>query len=195
MNKAELMRECGVLGGETLDCVETLFTYAYYSKKILELGVMGGNSTRVMLLACKYGGGHLWSMDKCIPSIETIVDATRVQIKGLGLDKYWTFICTDSMKYIPEWKEKVDMIFIDSDHGFKVTLQELEGYTPYLEKNGVVFLHDTLPHATRLVASINVIGAIRCFLKLHPEWEYKEECPTGCGLGKMWRREFGETKH
>jgi len=148
------------------------------AKTILELGVRDGISTRAFLLACKEINGHLYSVDiKDYPK-------TRKIIEEMKLDKYWTYYIMDDRKFYKIWKKKVDLLFIDTSHKFEHTLFELEQYSKFVKKNGIILLHDTLAEMWP-----GVKQAIDEFIKLHPEWKYKE-LGSKHGLGCLWRTSY-----
>uniref|UniRef100_A0A6M3XY91 Putative methyltransferase n=1 Tax=viral metagenome TaxID=1070528 RepID=A0A6M3XY91_9ZZZZ len=144
-------------------------------KTVLELGVRSGVSTRVLLLAVKKVGGHVWSVDVARCEL-----AQRIVCEW-GLASYWTFIQMDDRDFAGFWNRKVDMLFIDTSHQYEHTLFELELYSKFVGENGVIYLHDTISHKE------GVMQAILDFIKKHPEWEFKEEGIIH-GLGALRRR-------
>lgn len=157
------------------DCLEVLYRKGLESEVLLELGVCTGHSTHALLLSCKYGKGHLWSVDvdPCPQAIE--------RMKNNNLDKYWTFTVMHDLEYAKSWNKQVDLLFIDTGHTFDLTLNELEVYSSFIKSDGVIFLHDT-------VARPAVKEAILEFIKKHLGWIYTE-IPTTNGLGKLARKE------
>jgi predicted O-methyltransferase YrrM len=116
------------------DCLERLHdaAAAVPGVRVLELGVRSGNSTAAFLAAAEKAGGHVWSVDIAPPA----VPAEWAQ-SGL-----WTFILGDDMIVSPDQRE-FDILFIDSSHRAKHTLDELQRYMPMVVPAGRVFLHDT----------------------------------------------------
>lgn len=103
---------------------------AIEAKRVIELGVRRGASTRAWLWAMYRTLGHLWSVD---------IDPAP------NLLGPWTFVqgddCTPSV--LNRLPEHVDIVFIDTDHDYAHTLHELELYVPRVRHGGCVFLHDT----------------------------------------------------
>jgi len=96
---------------------------------VIELGVRGGNSTAAFLDAAELHDGHVWSVD---------IDPCG------GEHHRWTFIQGDDMD--PEIIAQLpdcDVLFVDTSHYFRHTLDELEAYVPKVKAGGVVLLHDT----------------------------------------------------
>lgn len=162
-----------VMESHVQDCLETLYRKGLKSEVKLELGTCTGHSTHALLLSCKYGRGHLWSVDTepCLMAVD--------RMKKNNLDKYWTFTIMHDLEYVRSWNKEIDLLFIDSGHSFDLTLSELEAYSPFIKSDGVIFLHDT-------VACPAVKEAISEFIKRHPKWTYME-IPTFNGLGKLAR--------
>lgn len=107
--------------------------------RVLELGVRHGVSTAALLAGVEQHGGHLWSVDTD-PNCENNPLAGHPQ---------WTFINAHSEAW-PTIKqamggeiEPLDMLFIDTGHTYKLTIDELNLYGPWMAKGGRIFLHDT----------------------------------------------------
>ena len=114
---------------------------AFGRGNVLEIGVRDGISTAALLAGIGSQGGHLWSVD--------IVDASKI----FDDDPNWTFIQGHSVKdadrILGIIGRPLHVLFIDSDHSFDITLEELETYGPLVRReDGVILLHDTeLPGA------------------------------------------------
>lgn len=151
------------------DDIDLHFLYDYVKKLnpeiILELGVRGGFSTEVFLRAgCK----KLVSID--------IKDYPETR-ERLSMFKNWKFIIKDDIEFLKEMKFRPDIIFIDTSHEFKHTLQELKLATKKLAPGGLILCHDTLTWS-------GVKKAITKFIKENPEWKFKE-LGTDNGLGRL----------
>ena len=113
-------------------------------KKILEIGVQNGQSTKTMLMALsKLGGGSLVSIDH--KSRQSILDEEYSDLK-----KYWHFIKGDShspntlqlAKDFLEDEELYDMLFIDGDHKMPGVKQDFDDYSELVKPGGIIMLHD-----------------------------------------------------
>jgi len=105
-----------------------LYFKALNSRKILELGISKGVSTRVILVACKHNNlghgniGHLWSIDWGFELTgkeeNPWTSKTIMEIERLKLSKYHTWIKKDILTIPDSWfkKHKFDLIFIDLDN-------------------------------------------------------------------------------
>lgn len=101
--------------------------------KVIELGVREGHSTRAWLTGLHQTGGHLWSVD-IEPTHDIVADP-----------ELWTFIHGDSRdpNVVAQMPERVDVVFIDTDHSFVGTMRELDLYSRLVRPGGLVLLHDT----------------------------------------------------
>lgn len=101
---------------------------------VFEIGVRGGISTAALLMGVKDHGGHVISLD--------------VHEHGeLYDDELWTFVQGHSVngaeRILALLPAVLDVIFIDSDHTYDTTINELHLYGSLLRKGGMIFLHDT----------------------------------------------------
>ena len=105
---------------------------------ILELGVSNTfNSTVALVEVGKDVGAEVISID---------IGDCREALGTINYNK-WHFYKTDDtneeiMSQILKDK-KVDVLFIDTSHGYEHTLKELEIYNKYLNKKYLIILHDT----------------------------------------------------
>ena len=111
-------------------------TAASYSKPVvIEFGTRGGNSTSCFLAAAEAAGGQVWSVDTCVP-----------QVPGWwhSLDRWHFLQASDTSPEAREWlPAQCDVLFIDTDHQYQHTLDELAMHLPRVRPGGVVLLHDT----------------------------------------------------
>lgn len=149
------------------------------ARKIIDLGVHHGLSTRAFLLAAVKTDGHVWSVD--------IRDCpvARQTISAWGLADRWTFTIMDDREYVKTWKGgPVDIVMIDTSHYQAQTLQELELYTPLVRCGGLIFLHDTIPADVYFGVHL----ALAAFLNGHTgEYDY-HNFQTVHGLGRLTKR-------
>ncbi len=99
-------------------------------KIIVELGVRGGMSTFALSRAAQDIGATLISID--------IEDCS----KSCDWDK-WVFLRMDDLDFADMFKNKIDVLFIDTSHTFDHTINELERFLPKMNKRGVIIMHDT----------------------------------------------------
>lgn len=114
--------------------LDTLVTYASREDvhQIIELGVRFGVSSTAFLYALELKGfGHLWSVD--------VDNRWNVQ------DPAWTFVLGDDLdpNVLAQLPEKVDLVFVDTDHRYELTKSEIAAYAPRIRPGGWMIFHDT----------------------------------------------------
>ena len=145
--------------------------YAAAKGIVVELGVRAGISTTALLAGVEAHQGELWSVDR------------NCGCGALFHHPQWRFICADSLEAaafeaagMPEF---VDMVFIDTDHEYPHTLEELRFWGSRAKSGGVIYLHDT--------DDLSTFPAVRQALHeyslqtRHPYWLY----PGSYGLGEI----------
>jgi predicted O-methyltransferase YrrM len=102
------------------------------AKKVIELGVRFGTSTVALLYGLERTEGHLWSVD--------------IARSWMGIpDERWTFILGDDLdaQVHAQLPDKVDLIFVDTDHRYELTKREILHYAPLVRPGGAMIFHDT----------------------------------------------------
>lgn len=98
-------------------------------KKIVELGIRGGESSRIFGYAAKEVGAEMIG-----------VDIVPCAYPG-------TFIQSDDVAYASVYKSTygadIDVLFIDTSHYYDHTVQEINAWFPLLSKSALVIFHDT----------------------------------------------------
>jgi predicted O-methyltransferase YrrM len=131
--------------GDSDQHVLTLYSIALGSKakKILELGVRNGDSTRPLLAATIKNGGHLTSVD---------INETKFN-PGYSFDRYWTFVKQDALEFLKAQNpsEPYDLIFLDDWHSYDHVKKELDEIDRLVSPKTVILIHDlmygnTCPH-------------------------------------------------
>lgn len=131
--------------GDSDQHVLTLYSIALGSKakKILELGVRNGDSTRPLLAATIKNGGHLTSVD---------INETKFN-PGYSFDRYWTFVKQDALEFLKSQNpsEPYDLIFLDDWHSYDHVKKELDEIDRLVSPKTVILIHDlmygnTCPH-------------------------------------------------
>jgi cephalosporin hydroxylase len=102
------------------------------AQTVVELGVRSGNSTAAFMAAVQKTGGHLWSVDVAIPSWPQEFYGTGFSSLIIGNDL--DFGVADQLP------DQIDVLFVDTNHWFHHTLEELRLYGP---RARTILLHDT----------------------------------------------------
>ncbi len=101
-------------------------------RRVIELGVDRGVSTAAFLAAQEQHGGLTLSVDN------------RPCVGVFAGHQCWRFVQADSLDetIVPIGQAAFDVLFIDTDHSYERTLDEMELWTPVVRRDGVLFLHD-----------------------------------------------------
>jgi predicted O-methyltransferase YrrM len=104
---------------------------ATHASHVIELGVRGGASTVAWLAGLERTGGRLWAVDLGDPPL----DHPRMSfVRGSS-------VAAGTLARLPLW---ADVVFIDTDHTYELTLLELSLYAPLVARaGGCLVLHDT----------------------------------------------------
>lgn len=98
-------------------------------KKIVELGIRGGESSRIFAYAAKEVGAEMIG-----------VDIVPCAYPG-------TFVQSDDVAYASVYKSTygadIDVLFIDTSHYYDHTVQEINAWFPLLSTSALVIFHDT----------------------------------------------------
>jgi predicted O-methyltransferase YrrM len=115
-------------------------------KKMLEIGVCTGQSTKTILMALGANkSGQLVSIDR--KNRQDILEADYPDLK-----QYWHLVVGSShdsqtlqaVKNMLEDNELYDMAFIDGDHSYEGVKQDWNDYSPLVKPGGLIMLHDTI---------------------------------------------------
>jgi cephalosporin hydroxylase len=130
---------------DIVDHLVTLATavLAFQEPVIVELGVRAGVSTVAWLWALQVrSAGHLWSVDGAHP----VPDEFGNDLLSDQFDNpQWTFIqlWDNDPECLAQLPERCDILFVDSQHTYEVTSEELELYMPRVRGGGRAYFHDT----------------------------------------------------
>ena len=112
--------------------IDHLYQVAKGKKKIIEIGVRKGISTKALLAGIMEGNGKLLSRDEA-NYYEVIEEAFRPQ---------WTFVQGKSQEVMlpEEWHSGIDILFIDGNH--KIADKDFLKFEKYVRHGGKILLHD-----------------------------------------------------
>lgn len=146
--------EVGLLLGAIVRCTKPAV--------VIETGTHRGLATALIAQALKdNGSGHVHTID--------IVDyGVTVDLKGFGLDKWFTFYrgaSWDVIRELTKTIKKVDFLFLDADHKTENVLREMEAAAPMIQSGTYIAFHDT-------TIDPQENAAVQWVLKRYPEWEH-----------------------
>jgi len=111
---------------------DTFYKPGLEGKKVLEIGVQEGISTRAFLEL----GADLHSVDPDLyPNAKEVVKDTG---------KKWKYHGMKSDEYFKTCKDKFDLIYIDGDHHYKTTKSDLNNAMNHIKTPGIIVVHDFL---------------------------------------------------
>lgn len=118
----------------------TLFATAIASraKTMIELGVRAGDTTLPLLMAARFNGTVLHSVDKESTSFASPKE----------LDENWLFHKMDALDFLAAWesdkKGRIDFIYIDDWHSYSHVKSELEIIDRLVGPSSVILIHDLM---------------------------------------------------
>ena len=127
-----------------LDDIEAEITYLlireYKPKTIVEISPCAGWSTSWILNALKdNSGSHLYSYD--------LIDDSSKMVPPSLSDGSWTFFKCDIRGNLDKLPQKIDYLFIDSDHSADFAYWYIHNLFPRLEKGVPISVHDVFHKA------------------------------------------------
>lgn len=107
------------------------------AKSVLELGVRDAVSTSAFLAALEQTGGQLYSVDINIPQhkINEYNDPRWSFFQGLSTHPTVTDLA--------ELAGPFDIVFVDTDHTYELTRDEIVAWSPRVRSGGAMVFHDT----------------------------------------------------
>lgn len=147
------------ISGHLLQIYDTVIKKS--PKIIVELGVRKGMSTFTLSRAAQDTNATLISID--------IKDCS----KFCNWNK-WKFVKMNDLYFADIFKDKIDVLFIDTNHSFEHTINELKKFLPRMNKQGIIIMHDTNirdPKKSRVGDAINFIFNIKGNWKINFEIE------------------------
>lgn len=155
---------------------------------IVECGVNNGNSTVALLAGLRARRRPDWliSIDHRF-DCELAARATMgygKEVKNLDLNN-WKFVTGDSVGTAKVYRDRTfGLFFLDTDHTYLHTLEELEAWHPKMDPKAVICGHDYLPNPAW--PDRGVAEAVEEFLRRHPNDYTLQVLPYDEGLFILW---------
>jgi len=108
--------------------------------------------------------------------------APKARLVGIDIERCPTkihpelkaeFIIGDSRKCHKDFKESIQMLFIDGDHHYAIVKADIKNWVPKIVSGGVVVFHDYNPLSKDLQKNPHLEGVHRAideWVKTHPDW-------------------------
>jgi len=115
------------------------FLAKYMNAKVTaEIGSLNGYCTVALATAMKENVG----VHYVIELSKTNIKKTEEVCKIYNIPEYVFYYEGDSQKI--EFTRKLDLLFVDGDHGENKVIHEIQKYWPLINKNGLMCFHDHL---------------------------------------------------
>jgi len=199
LNKMHRIVECAP--GDIARRLWTLYWLARMVKSVtgsgifVELGTREGDSTKAILAACidLEGQGVLWSFD--------IEDCSRC-INDPAMLAYWNFSKGNSVTEGNEWSyprcskkhvvrivNSVSLLFIDTDHTYETTKEEIAAWHQHICVGGCIAFHDYWLDEPERPISRGVKPAVDEFANQHKDDFVLEthDAYNDTGFAILWR--------
>jgi predicted O-methyltransferase YrrM len=123
---------------------------------VVELGCFVGWASAHLAMALQANGhGKLY----CVDCDQKNLDATVINLKRLGLDGVTNTFLGRSTEptLLAGLPNKIDMLFIDTSHTYRDTLEEISLYSSRIGEKGCMILHDSIsfPGVRRAIAEMS----------------------------------------
>lgn len=135
MSHTDVIRDIAKADTDISDHLETIYKVCVDFKPhlIVELGVRGGESTRIFDFVNKEVGSKLISVDIDFCKYENITNGTFYRADDVMFGKMFKGLTTDP----------IDVLFIDTSHLYQHTKEEINTWFPLLNNKALAIFHDT----------------------------------------------------
>jgi predicted O-methyltransferase YrrM len=112
----------------------------------VEIGVAEGASAALLRRAMA-PDGCLWLVDPFHlsrnPLFNTGFVAARRTVGRVNRGEV-KFVVASSLEAAQSWREHLDFVFIDADHGYQSVMADWRAWSPYVDPGGLVVFHDAI---------------------------------------------------
>jgi MMP 1-O-methyltransferase len=122
------------------------------AQRIVELGTRGGNSTCALVIGAAETKGRVVSVDHGRgseypgepPTWNQLAETTTLITDKLGLEDFWQLVVKDDLRFASQYKNEIDLLFIDTGHSYEQTKKELQAWGRKVVNGGFIAIHDTV---------------------------------------------------
>jgi len=124
--------------------LRTLYTipFAMGAKTIVEIGA--GQSTFTLTAVANALESDFYSIDLYESATTQHAPVFKEGEGVLEKEPRCHRIIGDSLEVAKTWDKEIDFFFLDSGHTYELTRDELQAWTPFVRKGGVICLHDMI---------------------------------------------------
>jgi len=152
-----------------------LYGFAWYKRHerktavYLDVGTRAGNSAIIMASALKHQKTLEYGVEARVYTVDNyslFVDKTKEEdivtakynMSQFGIDDYLSIHVMDDIEFVNSLPDNsIDMVFDDSDHGYKQTYDRLNSYLSKLRDNSLVVVHDYYINYPGIVKAIDEV--------------------------------------
>lgn len=132
--------------------------YPKHPLQIVEVGTFGGSTARALITLT--GGSKITCIDSFVDVNPCIVGQypdgktfwTTMLKTGVDLSSYATLIIDESAHVGSNWKDPIDLLFVDGDHAYEAAKTDITLFAPHVVVGGYCMVDDyQMPDVTRAV--------------------------------------------
>ena len=86
-----------------------------------------------------------YTFNKMSPLVKRAVAVDIMPPRNLDAWKHVETYVMSSLEFAQQWKDPIDILFIDADHRKEALLADFEALSPFVRDTGFIMLHDTHP--------------------------------------------------
>lgn len=160
-----------------------LARYAQGKKRLVEIGVWHGVTTRVLRSAMSpeavLVGVDPFPKGRLGFSAQRVIARRDVGRLPRGTVEWWRLTGAEAARrYVAQKLPPVDFVFIDGDHTYQVLQADWQGWSPLVAPGGIVALHDSVSSATRSIEDAGSVIFTREVISHDPRFELAETVDT-----------------
>jgi predicted O-methyltransferase YrrM len=110
-----------------------------------EIGSYLGASTSFLAAAASLRQGHVHAVDTWQNDAmqgEPAEDTWERFLENVDRFRIWITVHRGQAREMKDRVPQIDLLFVDGDHGYEATLENLSDYVPKLKPGGILILHD-----------------------------------------------------
>ncbi len=123
-------------------CIVEIGSYKGRSTMFLAAGSRAGHFAKVYSIDTHDGGR--WLREKTNLGDINTYDEFIANLEAASLREYVNVIVNDSVVVAKSWIGDIGLLFVDGDHFYESTLNDLLEWLPHVIKGGVVVIHDAI---------------------------------------------------
>ncbi len=152
--------------------LETIYkrVVSFLPKVIVELGVRGGESSKIFGIINEEIGSHSLGIDLNYCDYSFVHNGS--------------FVRADDVRFANKFgrlNQKIDVLFVDTSHEYEHTKREIEAWFPHVSDHALIIFHDTnlkrefvRSNGTKGTAWDNARGVVKAVEEYFGNWKFDE---------------------